>query len=42
LYSLVVLCETNVLNLISQRLDIIYQIKQKRVTVLFFYNFSRN
>jgi hypothetical protein len=32
---LVVLCETNVLNLISQRLDTIYQIKPKRATVLF-------
>jgi hypothetical protein len=29
LYSLVVLCETNVLNLISQRLDTICQIKPK-------------
>jgi ABC-type hemin transport system ATPase subunit len=32
---LVVLCETNVLNLISQRLDTICQIKPKRATVLF-------
>jgi hypothetical protein len=40
LYSLVVLCETNVLNLISQRLDTIYQIKPKHTTV-FFYTLSR-
>jgi hypothetical protein len=39
LYSLVVLCETNVLNLISQRLDTIYQIKPKRAIVLFFIPF---
>jgi hypothetical protein len=32
---LVVLCETNVSNLISQRLDTIYQIKPKCATVLF-------
>jgi hypothetical protein len=36
---LVVLCETNVLNLISQRLDTIYQIKPKHATVLFFTSF---
>jgi hypothetical protein len=35
LYSFVVLCETNVLNLISQRLDTICQIKPKRATVHF-------
>jgi hypothetical protein len=40
LYSLVVLCETNVLNLISQRLDIIYQIKPKRAIVLFLQRFA--
>jgi hypothetical protein len=40
LYSLVVLCETNVLNLISQRLDTIYQIKPKRATVLFLHIFT--
>jgi hypothetical protein len=39
LYSLVVLCETNVLNLISQWLDTIYQIKPKRATVLFLHQF---
>jgi hypothetical protein len=33
---LVILCETNVLNLISQRLDTICQIKPKRATVFFF------
>jgi hypothetical protein len=32
---LVALCETNVSNLISQRLDTIYQIKPKRATILF-------
>jgi hypothetical protein len=37
---LVVLCETNVLNLISQRLDTIYQIKPKRATVLFLHLFA--
>jgi hypothetical protein len=37
---LVVLCETNVLNLISQRLDTIYQIKSKRATVLFLHLFA--
>jgi hypothetical protein len=36
LYSLIILYETNVLNLINQRLDTIYQIKSKRATVLFF------
>jgi hypothetical protein len=40
LYSLVVLCETNVLNLISQRLDTIYQIKPKHATVLFLHLFA--
>jgi hypothetical protein len=39
-YSLVVLCETNVLNLISQRLDTIYQIKPKRATVLYLHLFA--
>jgi hypothetical protein len=34
--ELVLLCETNVLNLISQRLDTIYQIKPKRATIHFF------
>jgi hypothetical protein len=33
--AFVVLCETNVLNLISQRLDTIYQIKPKHSTVHF-------
>jgi hypothetical protein len=37
---LVVLCEMNVLNLISQRLDTIYQIKTKRATVLFLHLFA--
>jgi hypothetical protein len=37
---LVVLCETNVLNLISQQLDTIYQIKPKRATVLFLHLFA--
>jgi hypothetical protein len=32
---LVVLCETNILNLISQRLDTICQIKPKRIAVHF-------
>jgi hypothetical protein len=35
---LVILCETNILNLISQRLDTIYQIKPKCATI-FFYTF---
>jgi hypothetical protein len=35
LYNLVVLCETNVLNPISQRLDTIYQINPKRATIHF-------
>jgi hypothetical protein len=35
MYSLVVLCETNVLNLISQWLDTICQIKPKRATIHF-------
>jgi hypothetical protein len=39
LYSLVVLDETNVLNLISQQLDTICQIKPKRATVLFLHFF---
>jgi hypothetical protein len=40
LYSLVVLCETNVLNLISQRLDTIYQIKPKHAIILFLHLFA--
>jgi hypothetical protein len=35
LYNLVVLCETNVLNIISQRLDTICQIKPKRAIIHF-------
>jgi hypothetical protein len=40
MYGLVVLCETNVLNLISQRLDTIYQIKPKRATIFFLHFFA--
>jgi hypothetical protein len=37
---LVILCETNVLNLISQRLDTICQIKPKHATIFFLHLFT--
>jgi hypothetical protein len=42
LHSLVVLCETNVLSLISQRLDNYYQIQTKCYSVTAVYFGTRN